>query len=861
MFYLTKTNLIGGYLLSSGATGADGHTSKSLGHSLLDGTPQSSVNTERLVQFFPQIHPDQFRQVGGQAVWLADLARHLAPLGVNIPHGFVVTADACLAHFQQCGLEERFALLGSGSGDDADSRLETRLRDIRRLILETPLPRRVLDAIAYAYGELSQRIGFGPKMAVRSDVIAEKLMLPSIGGAEHSIYASHLAQLTDAVRQALADAYTLERWRRRGSGDRSVYLHAVQMERLSVTVMQCADSRRLVSGMLLTEEPESGFSDALVVNAHYGLAEPLVDGRIDPDEFRVYKPTLGTAIAPILKRRRGDKALKSIHTEDGRGGVCPILIEVSPDERKHFTLTDDSLLTLARIAVAIECHVQGRVGKRIASEIDWQQDGVTGQILITRVQPKLGLKEPGLEIPARLEFLDSGWELAKGTPVGNGVVVGPARIVRSVRDLPRVRPGDIVVSECLEADWAHAVRGAGAIVTNRGGRFCRAAQLARGWGIPALVGCKGATLSVADGDPVTIAAFNGDVGYVYDKALTFRRTELSSSELGETQTEIMLNLADPACAFEQSKWSVAGVGMVRLEFIIDHLIRVHPRLLLEYEGLEAEMQFTVDQIVQGYPSRKEYFVQRLAEAIGTIAAAFHPRPVTVRFSDFKSNEYSALYGGDHVERHEGNPLVGMRGARRYISKEFVSCFAMECEAIRQVRERMGLRNVHVVVPFVRTVTEARKVLNVMQQAGLRRNDNEFRINMMCETPANALLADEFLPYFDGITIGTSDLTQLALGVDRESDLFRDYDERNRAVLKLMLMAIEAAQRHGKPVSVSGCAAAAYPEIVRWFVERRVDSISVEPERYFDVRRIVSDTEEQVYGPKTEQMAPYLKSTA
>ncbi len=855
MFYFTKNNILGGYLLSSGASGKEGQVLTQAGRSLPDGL----LETGRFVRAITQIHSDDFREVGSQAAWLGDLSRHLESSGVSVPQGFVVTADACQLFLSRCQVDDRLMSLRATRGEALSARIEDQLREIRRSILETQVPQAIASALELAYGELRRRIGFAPKMLIRGDYVAEKLSLVSRGRTERSLYAWNEAQVLDGVRKALAEVFSVERWACRDTADAHPF--EVQPERLSVTILQCADSRRVVSGVALTEEPESGFRDALVVNAHYGLAEPMSDGRIDPDEFRVYKPTLTTASAPILNRHRGEKALKSIHADDGRGGVSTTLVEVNPDDRKRFTLCDEALLDLSRKAVAIERHVHGRVGHRGAVEMEWQLDGVTGQIFFTDLRLVATRVQQERETPARLEFLDSGWELASGIPVGRGVVTGVARRVSCVRDLARVRPGDIVVAEYLDPDWVIAVRRAGAIVTDHGGRFCRAAKRAREWGILAIVGCKDATLSINDGDSVTIASFNGDVGYVYDKVLTYRRTELNALDIDTTETAIHLNLADPACAYEYAKWSVAGVGMVRMEFIIDHLIRVHPRLLLEYEGLEAEMQFTVDQIVQGYPSRKDYFVQRLAEAVGTIAAAFNPRPVTVRFSDFKSNEYSALYGGDHVERHEGNPLVGMRGARRYISKDYVSCFAMECEAIRLVRENMGLRNVHVVVPFVRTVTEARKVLNVMQQAGLRRNDNELRIDMMCETPANALLADEFLPYFDGIAIGTSDLTQLALGIDRESDLFRDYDERNRAVLKLMLMAIEAAQRHGKPVSVSGCAAAAYPEIVRWFVERRVDSISVEPERYFEVRRIVADTEEQVYGPKTEQMTPYLKSTA
>ncbi len=859
MFFLQKNKTTGpsvlGFTAVVGGQGSDAMSAQGLA----PAREGSERHPPKYLRRIAQLTLDDFRLVGGQAAWMGELSSQLASSGVGAPEGFVLTAEACSAFFEFNQLTARIGSSLAHLADCSERDCSAELRRIQRWILDAELPPNLSREIADAYSHLERRLGFAPKVAVKACVITDKPVSRGRESAAETQFAWHASQLADAVKRSLALIFT-ERfwWRRLASKDKLI---AFWNTGYAITVTQCADSRRVVSGFLSTVEPESGFADVLVVNAAYGYGDYIARGGVDPDEFRVYKPALELAVAPILKREMGAKARRLVYTDDGRGGVAPLVAEVPQADRKRFAITDDELLLLSRQAVAIEKHAQRRLGRHVPIELEWELDGVTGQILLIDLWVGASQGQHRFESPLRFEFLESGWDLATGLPVGFGIASGRGRIVRDASDLASLAAGDIVVAEYIEPDWEPALSKAAAIVTDLGGRFSNAARLAREWNIPAVIGCGDATSAIVDGAEVTVSAVHGEAGFVYDRKLAFRRIEMPAVNVEDAQTQIMLNLTDPERAFDYAAWSVHGVGLVRMEFIIDRIIRVHPRLLLEYEGLEAEMQFTVDKIVQGYPSRKDYFVQRLAESIGSIAAAFNPRPVTVRFSDFKSNEYSALFGGDHVERHESNPLVGMRGARRFISKEFVACFAMECEAIRIVRERMGLRNVHVVVPLVRTVEEARKVLSIMQQAGLRRNDNDLRVTMMCETPANALLADEFLPHFDGISIGTNDLTQLALGIDRESDLFRDYDERNRAVLKLMNMAIEAARRHGKPVCVSGCALAEYPEIVRWFVERRVDGLSVDPDRFFEVARIVVDTEEQVYGPKTEELKPFFKSTA
>jgi len=605
---------------------------------------------------------------------------------------------------------------------------------------------------------------------------------------------------------------------------------------LSIGVQKMVRSDKGSSGVMFTLDTESGFPDVVFINAAYGLGENVVQGAVNPDEFYVFKPTLASGHHPVIRRTLGEKAKKMVYSRDNTAGLSTHNVNVVPAERRKFSLSDEDVLQLARYAVKIEKHY-GR-----PMDIEWAKDGINGQLYIVQARPETVQATAANQQQIKYSMNERSQVLAVGRSIGKKVAFGRTRVVLDAADMYQVKPGDVLVTDITDPDWEPVMKIAAAIVTNRGGRTCHAAIIARELGIPAIVGCGDATRLITSGDVVTVSCAEGDTGYVYKGELSFNMTTVDYSHLQKPKTDIMLNLANPEQAFESSFLPVQGVGLARLEFIINNTIKVHPRALLELDSLDEELQQQIKLIMSGYDSPEQYYVDKLAEGIGTIAAAFFPRPVIVRLSDFKSNEYASLIGGEQFEPQEENPMIGFRGASRYPSEHFSQSFELECKALLQVRKVMGLDNVHVMVPFVRSVDESTRVLQIMKQQGLSRGTDGLRVYLMCEIPVNAILAEQFLEHFDGFSIGSNDLTQLTLGVDRDSGLITGFDERNEAVKILMKMAIQACQKQEKYVGICGQAPSDFPEITHWLVEQGISSISLNPDSVMNMTEEVLKSE-------------------
>ena len=648
-----------------------------------------------------------------------------------------------------------------------------------------------------------------------------------------------LPNLLTATRQVFASLYT----------DRAIsyrtdrgFKHSEVA--LSVGIQKMVRADLGCSGVMFTIDTETGFRDVVFITAAYGLGENIVQGKVNPDEFYVYKPKLAQGYRPIIKRQLGDKAIKMIYTGDTTAGISTRNVRVQREGREQFSLTDDEVLELARNAVAIEEHYTAKAGRYMPMDIEWAKDGRTNQLYIVQARPETVQSLAGTTFHETFHLKEHGTLVTQGKSVGKKIAAGTARVIFEAAQMEELQPGEVLVTDITDPDWEPVMKIAAAIVTNRGGRTCHAAIVARELGIPAVVGCGDATQAIASGQEITVSCAEGDTGNVYDGALEFETRRIDLSHQARPRTKMMVNIGNPEQAFENSRLPTDGVGLARLEFIINNSIRVHPRALLEYEALDDTTRHQIDRVVAGYPGRRDYYIERLAEGVGTIAAAFYPKPVIVRMSDFKSNEYASLIGGGHFEPHEENPMIGYRGAGRYFSKDFAECFKLECAAMKIVRGTIGLDNVALMIPFVRTVEEGAEVLKLMAAEGLERGTDGLKIYMMCEIPSNALLADEFLAHFDGFSIGSNDLTQLTLGVDRDSGIVTEFDERNAAVLKLMAMAIEACRREGKYIGICGQAPSDYPELTEWLVKQGIGSISLNPDSVLPMTQVVLELEKR-----------------
>ncbi len=760
---------------------------------------------------------DDLDQVGGKNASLGEMLSHLTQVGVRVPGGFATTAEAFREFLTQDDLGDRIQACLDGLDVDDVRALAACGAQVRGLIMQTSLPAALDREIREAWRTMAGEQGDGFSVAVRSSATAEDLPDASFAGQQETyLNVCGIEAVIDRVHAVFASLYT----------DRAIAYRVHQGfadERvcLSAGIQRMVRSDVGASGVMFTLDTESGFENAVFITAAYGLGETVVQGAVNPDEYYVYKPALRANKRAVLRKELGSKAQRMVYGDDG--GVHT---EDLPEElRRTFALSDEEIEALARQALTIEEHY-GR-----PMDIEWVRDGVDGEIYIVQARPETVKSREGRVIE-RYRISDSRVPCIRveGRSIGQRIGAGRARVIGSVTEMDRVKEGDVLVTDMTDPDWEPIMKRAAAIVTNRGGRTCHAAIIARELGIPAVVGCKDATDRIAEDEEITVSCAEGDTGYVYAELLDFEVDRINLESMPPAPMQLMLNVANPDRAFDFAAIPNHGVGLARIEFIINRMIGVHPKALLNYLSRSPALREQIDRRICGYEDPVTYYVERLAQGIATIAAAFDPQPVIVRLSDFKSNEYANLLGGPEYEPDEENPMLGFRGASRYLSKEFSDCFELECRALKIVREEMGLANIKAMVPFVRTVEEGEGVVRLMAGQGLRRGDAGLEIIMMCELPANALLADRFLDHFDGFSIGSNDLTQLTLGLDRDSGLVADlFDERNDAVKALLSMAIEACNRRGKYIGICGQGPSDHPDLALWLVEQGIQSLSLNPD--------------------------------
>ena len=817
------------------------------GHALREGTLQ-------YVKLYSQLNFRDRDTVGLKNAALAEMSNHLSSQGIRVPDGYAITTGAYRYFLESNQLVPAISKALKGIAVDDLSSLRTISRQISNLVAKADFPEDLAEEIDAAYISLEQKYGSNLGVAVRSSSTVEGLPSTSFAGQQVScLNIRGPENLMLACQQVFASLFS----------ERAIAycmqhdLDPMKIE-VSIGVQKMVRSDLSVSGVMATLDVQTGFRDVITISSSYGLGENIAQGAVNPDEFTVFKPLLSDLRVPILKRHLGEKSIRMVY-QYGSNGPTTYNEPVLENDRASFSLSDEDICLLARQGRIIEEHCFGQPEKSCPMEIEWAKDGEDGEIYIVQARREMGHARKEDKIYQDYQLLDQGWFLAGGKSVGHSIVTGIARVIHSVSEINKLLPGEILVTPKTGPDWEPALTHVAAIVTDSGGPCCHAATTARELEIPAVVGCGDATEVITTGDEITVVCIERDRGQIYDGKLAYKMNERVYSDIKKTETQLMLNLSNPEDAFEYAALPVAGVGLVKMEYIINHLIKVHPRALLEYEGQAPDVQFTIDKITAGYSDRRSYYIKRLAEGLGMIAAAFYPRPVMVRLSDFQSNEYAALYGGDCFENNEENPKLGLRGAARYFSQEFADSFALECEAIRYVRNEMGLSNLQVVAPFVRTPEEGGQLLTLMARHGLRQGKDDLKVYLMCETPANVLLAEEFLQFFDGFSIGTDDLFQLTMGVDSGSSLFEDIDERNRAVLKLIYLAIEACHRTGRYIGISGSAPSDYSEITRWLVEQGIGSISFEPQSYFKMQKVVACAEAKSTMDETQEFNAPPKS--
>jgi pyruvate,water dikinase len=756
-------------------------------------------------------------KVGGKNASLGEMIGNLSGLGVIVPGGFATTAAAYRSFLRENGLDGKINEKLEHLDVDDIAALTTAGRTIRDWITESALPPRLTDEIREAWNTMSA--GKDIAVAVRSSATAEDLPDASFAGQQETfLNVRGIDNLIEALHKVYASLFN----------DRAIAYRVHQgfdhsLVALSVGVQYMVRSDLGASGVVFTLDTETGFRDAVFVTSSYGLGETVVQGAVNPDEFYVYKPALASGKFPILRKNLGGKAIKMIFSDDPRPGRTVDTVDVDESDSNRFSLSDDEITELARTAVTIENHY-GR-----PMDIEWGKDGTDGKLYILQARPETVQSQSGRTIQ-RYTLKNRSRVLVKGRSIGQKIGSGTAKIIRNAAEMGRVQAGDVLVSDMTDPDWEPVMKRAAAIVTNRGGRTCHAAIIARELGIPAVVGCGDATQAIPDGAEVTVSCAEGDEGIVYTGLLDFEQTQIELDSLPDIPVKIMMNVGNPDRAFDFANIPNYGVGLARLEFIINRMIGVHPNALLHYDSLDDDTRAAIDEQMAGYSDPVRFFVDKLAEGVSSIAAAFAPHPVIVRMSDFKSNEYANLIGGEKYEPQEENPMLGFRGAARYVAESFRPCFELECEAIRKVRNDMGLGNVQVMIPFVRTVAQAKEVIDLLALNGLERGKDELKIIMMSELPTNALLADQYLEHFDGMSIGSNDMTQLALGLDRDSALVADlFDERDESVKALLSMTIRACKARGKYVGICGQGPSDHPDLALWLLAEGIESMSLNPD--------------------------------
>lgn len=778
------------------------------------------MEQQRYVVWLDALRMSDVARVGGKNASLGEMISQLAHLGVRVPGGFVTTAAAYRDFLAQSGLDKRIrAVLDDLAVTDVHALAEAGSR-IRQWIVDTPLPPRLESEVRDAYGKMQAEAGVDISWAIRSSATAEDLPDASFAGQQETfLNINGVDHVLSAIKLVFASLYN----------DRAITYRVHQGFKhqdvaLSAGVQRMVRSDLGASGVMFTLDTESGFDQVVLINSAYGLGETVVQGAVNPDEFYVYKPALKQGKSAVISRNVGGKAIKMIFGAGSETGRSVLTVDVPPAERRRFSIADAEVEELARYGLIIEQHY-GR-----AMDIEWGKDGLDGKLYILQARPETVQSHETQGKLRRYQLKQQSKILVSGRAVGQRIGSGPVCLVADAGKMDQVQAGDVLVTDMTDPDWEPVMKRASAIVTNRGGRTCHAAIVARELGIPAVVGCGDATQILEQGDAVTVSCAEGDIGKVYQGKLDIEVVDLALDKMPTPPIKISLNVANPELAFESSRLPNAGVGLARLEFIIARMIGIHPRAVLDYPNLSAELKAQVEEKTAGYATSVDFYVEKLVEGIAMLGAAFAPKPVIVRFSDFKSNEYSSLLGGSQYEPNEENPMIGLRGASRYVVDSFRDCFALECRAIRRVREEIGLTNIEVMIPFVRTLNEADMVIKELAKNGLRRGEKGLRVIMMCEIPSNALLAEQFLEYFDGFSIGSNDLTQLTLGIDRDSGVIAGaFDERNPAVKVLLSMAVQACRKANKYIGICGQGPSDHPDLAQWLVEQGIDAVSLNPD--------------------------------
>lgn len=807
----------------------------------------------RFILWFDEISIEDVPLVGGKNASLGEMIRELTDEGVNVPNGFAITAKAYEHLLKEGGIEDDIKEILSDLDVHDIHNLQERGRKIRKLIRETKIPADLEEEIVEAYRKMSSRLGYdeNPDVAVRSSATAEDLPDASFAGQQETYLNVRGEQmLLDSCRNCFASLFTDRAMSyREDKGFNHFDVH------LSIGVQKMVRSDAASSGVLFTIDTESGFKNAVYITGSYGLGENVVQGAVNPDEFYVFKPTLGKGYKPIIGKRLGSKKMKMIYAEEGVKNI-----EADEDERNSFCIDEDEVLKLAKWACIIEDHYSRKAGEFRPMDVEWAKDGDgervgTGKLFIVQARPETVHSQKDASIIKTYVLKEKGRVLVEGQAVGEMIGQGEVNNIESSEDIHKFKKGQVLVTDMTDPDWEPIMKIAAAIVTNRGGRTCHAAIVSRELGIPCVIGSDDGTEVLSSGLKVTVSCAEGEKGRIYDGLLEYEIQEVNLDKLPDTKTKIMMNVGIPDKAFVESQIPNDGVGLAREEFIINSYIGIHPLALIHYEQLKkkigddkkiAELVETIDKNTQAYDNKVDFFIEQLARGIGRIAAGFYPNDVIVRLSDFKSNEYANLVGGYLYEPEESNPMIGWRGASRYYDDDFKPAFGLECKAIKKARDEMGLTNIKVMVPFCRTVEEGKKVIKVMEEFGLKQGENDLEVYVMCEIPSNVILADQFAEIFDGFSIGSNDLTQLTLGLDRDSELVAEiYDERNDAVKRLIKSVIETAKEKGRKIGICGQAPSDFDEFATFLVECGIDSISLNPDTVIKTKLKIAEKEKEL----------------
>ncbi|QSX28653.1 phosphoenolpyruvate synthase [Shewanella cyperi] len=778
---------------------------------------------QQYVLWYQELGMGDVNKVGGKNASLGEMISNLANAGVQVPGGFATTAHAFNEFLEQSGVNQKiYDILDTLDVDDVNALAKVGAQ-IRQWVIETPFQPELEQAIHEAYNKLSAETT-DASFAVRSSATAEDMPDASFAGQQETfLNVKGYDAVLVAIKHVFASLFN----------DRAISyrVHQGYDHRgvaLSAGVQRMVRSDKAASGVMFTIDTESGNDDVVFVTSSYGLGEMVVQGAVNPDEFYVHKPTLTSGHQAVVRRNIGSKLIQMVYSDDLSHGKQVKIEDVELANRRQFSISDAEVMELAKQAMIIEKHY-GR-----PMDIEWAKDGNDGKLYIVQARPETVRSREDVQLIERYHLKSRGAVICEGRAIGHKVGSGVAKVLKSIDEMDKIQPGDVLVTDMTDPDWEPIMKRASAIVTNRGGRTCHAAIIARELGVPAVVGCGDVTDRIQNGQMVTVSCAEGDTGYIYDGKQEFEVVSSRVDAMPALPMKIMMNVGNPDRAFDFARLPNEGVGLARLEFIINRMIGIHPKALLEFNQQDAALQEEINEMIAGYESPVEYYIARLVEGIATIAAAFHPKKVIVRMSDFKSNEYANLVGGDRYEPEEENPMLGFRGASRYISESFRDCFALECEAIKRVRNDMGLKNVEIMIPFVRTLGEAEQVIELLKEEGLERGKDGLRVIMMCELPSNALLADKFLEHFDGFSIGSNDLTQLTLGLDRDSGIISHlFDERNEAVKALLAMAIKAAKAKGAYVGICGQGPSDHADFAAWLVEQGIDTVSLNPDTVID----------------------------